>query len=362
MQTDIVIVKLDQARLLLSEAKTIQDTKKVLDIAASAEIFARRQKLGDEAVHYATEIKLEALRQLGEMLKATERNKGANGVIVTGSKRVPVMDDRPTLSDLGLDKKISKLAQDVAALPAAQFELVRAGAIRLSEAQKEVISIERKTTRENLSHNGKSKTKHSQNYQLLFSDIREGLKEIPDSSVDAIITDPPYPKEFLYVYSDLSKLAARVLRPGGLCVVMYGHSYLPDVYQVLGEHLTYHWTAAYLTPGGQSPYIFDRKVNTFWKPLLLFSKGKYTGKSFGDVCKSAVNDNDKLRHDWGQSESGMSDVVERFSEEGDWILDPFTGSSTTGYCALKLGRRYIGVDNDETQINISAERLSCFQK
>src|SRR5262245_28706384 len=45
---------------------------------------------------------------------------------------------------------------------------------------------------------------------------------VPDASVDAIITDPPYPPEFLPTFSDLSRFAARVLKPGGWCVVMTG--------------------------------------------------------------------------------------------------------------------------------------------
>ncbi len=29
--------------------------------------------------------------------------------------------------------------------------------------------------------------------------------------------------------------------------------------------MTYHWTVAYLTPGGQAVQLWDRKVNAFWK-------------------------------------------------------------------------------------------------
>jgi hypothetical protein len=47
------------------------------------------------------------------MLKETPRNKGASGIMpITGNKRVPVMDGTPTLAEMGLDKKTSKLAQD----------------------------------------------------------------------------------------------------------------------------------------------------------------------------------------------------------------------------------------------------------
>ena len=46
--------------------------------------------------------------------------------------------------------------------------------------------------------------------KLFVADIRSGLPEIADESVDFIITDPPYPREYLPLYGDLGKLAKRV--------------------------------------------------------------------------------------------------------------------------------------------------------
>ena len=59
---------------------------------------------------YATAIKIEALAQLGRMLRETERNRGAAGI---GPIVVPKENhnEPPTLADLGLDKKTSKLAK-----------------------------------------------------------------------------------------------------------------------------------------------------------------------------------------------------------------------------------------------------------
>jgi hypothetical protein len=183
---------------------------------------------------------------------------------------------------------------------------------------------------------------------------------VEPASVDVVITDPPYPKEFLGVYSDLSAFCANSLKPGGLLVCMIGQSYLPEVMQRLSENLTYHWCFAYLTPGGQSAQLWDRKVNTFWKPLLCFSNGDYSGERwFGDVLKSDPNDNDKQHHHWGQSESGMRAIVEAFSEEGELVCDPFFGGGTTAIVANALGRRFVGCDIDKacTEVgNVNADQ------
>jgi len=77
-----------------------------------------QQQLGEEAIGYAHAVKIEALARLGELLKATERASGAEGIgqpkcAVPGRYRT----QPPTLSTLGLSKKTSMIAQQLAALP-----------------------------------------------------------------------------------------------------------------------------------------------------------------------------------------------------------------------------------------------------
>ncbi len=193
--------------------------------------------------------------------------------------------------------------------------------------------------------------------RLYAADIRDGLPMVEDESVDIIITDPPYPKEYIPLYEDLSKVAKRVLKPGGSLVVMVGQSYLPEVVRLLGSCMEYHWCLAYLTPGGQSPQLWHKRTNTFWKPVLWYTKGEYTGDYIGDVLKSPPNDNDKRFHEWGQSVGGMKDIVERFTDPGHVILDPFSGGGTTGVAAVSMGRRFIGVDVDESNIETTERRV-----
>lgn len=193
---------------------------------------------------------------------------------------------------------------------------------------------------------------------LRHGDLREILTNIPDGSVDAVITDPPYPAEFLPLFTDLAVLAKRILRTGGVCAVMIGQSYLPQIAAMLGEHLDYHWTIGYLTPGGQAVQVWQRKVNTFWKPVLLYTKGEYAGDWLGDVAESKVNDNDKNHHHWGQSESGMADLVARLTKPGQLVCDPFLGGGTTAVVCHGLSRRFVGCDVDETAVKTSIGRFA----
>lgn len=193
--------------------------------------------------------------------------------------------------------------------------------------------------------------------KLFNADIRNGLPEIADNSVDFIITDPPYPKEYLPLFGDLSDIASRVLKPGGSLIVMSGELYLPEVIALLSRSMDYYWTLAYLTQGAGSTNLWTRRVNTQWKPLLWYTKGEYKGDFVGDIVTSPANDYDKSYHEWGQTIGGMKDIIERFTYPDQIILDPFLGGGTTGVAAVTMGRRFIGTDIEQSNIEKSKKRI-----
>lgn len=200
-----------------------------------------------------------------------------------------------------------------------------------------------------------------QKWRVIQGDLIDASGDIADDSVDIIITDPPYSPQYRDCYTKLGRLAARVLKPGGSLICMTGQFGLPDFMDELGRFLNYHWMLTYLTQGGQSPQIWPRKVNTFWKPLLWYVKGEYDGDWMGDVVRSPAGTDDKAFHEWGQSIGGFVDIVTRFTYPNDLILDPFMGAGTTGLAALQSYRRFIGIDVDGEAVVTAAKRLNRFQ-
>lgn len=196
------------------------------------------------------------------------------------------------------------------------------------------------------------------NIQIIIKDLRLlTAEDIASESVDCIITDPPYPKDFIDLFDDLGSLAARVLKPGGSLVVMTGQLYLPRYIELLSKHLTYHWILAYTTPGGQAVQVWNQEVNTFWKPLLWFVKDQRDSRWVSDVVNTPVNANDKQHHHWGQSVEGMQAIVEKFTNPGDCILDPFLGGGTTGLVCKATKRKFIGVEIDEAVAKQALTRI-----
>jgi len=55
-------------------------------------------------------------------------------------------------------------------------------------------------------------------------------------------------------------------------------------------------------------------------------------------------------------------IVLANTNKGDLILDPFTGSSTTGIAAYFLGRQFIGIDTEKQYLDLSIKRLEELDK
>jgi len=194
--------------------------------------------------------------------------------------------------------------------------------------------------------------------ELFTLDIRNYVKRIKPESIDWIITDPPYPADYLELYDVLSELGEYALRPSGGMLVMTGQSYLVDVLHSLSQRMNYAWTLAYLTPGGQSPFIWQVGCNTFWKPVFLLTKGSYKGMGFGDVIQTSPNNNDKSHHHWGQSVEGFDELVRRFAFPGQVVLDPFLGGGATAIAALRNHCSFVGFDVDPKCVETTRKRIA----
>ena len=58
----------------------------------------------------------------------------------------------------------------------------------------------------------------------------------------------------------------------------------------------------------------------------------------------------------------MRMIIEKFTNEGDTILDPFMGSGSTGIACVQTGRNFIGIEIDPTYFAIAEKRIAEAQK
>lgn len=137
IESDSVVASMTRASHALAEAVTVSQTKKIIDVARAAEIYAKRQHLSEEAIGQATSVKVEAMRKLGEILRETPKASGTAGVgrpKIGDTKKALPKSEAPTLADLGLTAKESAVAQKLASLTDEAFEQVRDGSVTISKA------------------------------------------------------------------------------------------------------------------------------------------------------------------------------------------------------------------------------------
>jgi hypothetical protein len=129
---DKILMQLGTAHHALAAARSIGDFKKIADVAAAAEMYARRVKLSQESVDFALEIRLRAERGLGEVLARTPKHKGRlkrGSAVPEGNHGEPSI-----LAELGITKQFSSQAQKLAAVPSKTFEAKIASGERRSSA------------------------------------------------------------------------------------------------------------------------------------------------------------------------------------------------------------------------------------
>lgn len=175
-------------------------------------------------------------------------------------------------------------------------------------------------------------------------------------SFDHIITDPPYPGDHIELWSDLSQLADEVLKPGGFCITYSGSFHLSEVMERLSENLEYYWTCI-LIHNGPGQMINPRNLRNGYKPVLIFQKPPEDTQetNISDVIEGTGREKDK--HEWQQAKDEMVDIIERFTDVNDRILDPMVGSGTTLVAADEVNRRSMGVEKDEGSIEEAKARI-----
>ena len=217
-------------------------------------------------------------------------------------------------------------------------ERIARGETRVQDAVERIRREERQTTRPVLQgvYDG---------LDIRRGDFREVLADLPDRSVDIILTDPPYTQEYLPLWDDLGAFAARVLKPTGVLLAYSGQLHLPQVIAMLTQHLRWWWMCA-IRHAGASGYIVagGRRIINDWKPLLILTPrdAPPLNAQFNDLIEGGGRQ--KELHNWEQSTEEAVRILQTFGQPNALVVDPFAGSGSFGRAALQAGMRFIGAE------------------
>ena len=99
-------------------------------------------------------------------------------------------------------------------------------------------------------------------------------------------------------------------------------------------------------------------IQVCWKPILAFTKRgcNRAPRMMDDVVRGSGTE--KSRHQWQQAEDEAGWLIEKLTDVGDLVLDPFLGSGTVGAAAVRRGRFFLGCDVESGCVHEARQRLA----
>lgn len=232
------------------------------------------------------------------------------------------------------------------------------------------------------------------------------MKELPNESVNLIVTDPPYnvgkdygnnsdkqsKEEYLKFSRDWLSEAHRLLKEDGTIYVCGGQQYSPHLFIIMEElgFVFNSWIVWHYTQGvGRT-----RGYSSRHDDILMFTKSKkYTfnldairipQKSYRKVNNMRganpsnvwvlphihYSEESRTEHPTQKPHAIFERMILSSSNEGDIVLDPFCGSGSSLVVSMKTNRKFIGMELEEKYVMLSRSELekdykyfnSCFSE
>jgi site-specific DNA-methyltransferase (adenine-specific) len=202
--------------------------------------------------------------------------------------------------------------------------------------------------------------------KIINGDCLKLMKNLPDKSVDLVLTDPPYnaknigPHHRVYSAGQMQLPEREYKR---FCKAWFKEAdrigkvlvFTPGIANVC-FYPQPHWIICWHKPAAVS---FNRMGGfNAWEPIMVYGKSKVRiGQDYVKVNTLNWSPGIEKNHPCPKPPSLWEWIIERFSKKGGIVLDPMIGSGTTAVVAQRLDRQFIGMDVNPEYCQMTEERL-----
>lgn len=233
------------------------------------------------------------------------------------------------------------------------------------------------------------------------------LEQLPENSIDMIFADPPYNlsnggftvhagKRVSVNKGDWDKsrgfeddytfhktwldACRRVLKPAGTIwvsgtyhsIYQCGHAIQSLGFHILNDTAWFkpnaspnlscrfftasHETIIWARKDKKAKHTFNYPAMKNWESDKMHNKGKQM-RSVWSINTPKPEEKKFGKHPTQKPIELLKRIVLSSTKKGDIIIDPFTGSSTTGLAAIEHGRKFIGIDTEQNYLDLSIKRF-----
>lgn len=247
------------------------------------------------------------------------------------------------------------------------------------------------------------------NSVLLYGDCLELMKSIPDGSIDAIITDPPYgitacKWDSVIDFALMWKQLNRIIKPNGV-IVLFGSEPFSSALRMSNiKNYKYDWKWDKVRPSNflnakRQPLRRHEDILVFYKKQCTYNR-QFTEKNIKNQrpnereTRKKFIDKESQKHtgkhkkgfsaDWDYTKTNpqsiitflkgetkgseykhptqkpvelMEYLIKTYTNENETILDFTMGSGSTGVACRNINRSFIGIEMDEKYFNIATQRI-----
>lgn len=207
-------------------------------------------------------------------------------------------------------------------------------------------------------------------------DCLEGMKLLPDNCIDLVVTDPPYgikyksnyrtkSEKFSHLQNDDNDMRFlsyqeihRVLKQDSVAVVFASWKNFAKDFVELEKLFDIKNCIIWWKHGGGLGDL-KHSLLTDYEIAIICHKGKcqIRGKRDGSVWEVTKMNPNKMLHPTQKPDVLIERLIQKFSDEGMLILDPFLGSGTTAVASVRTNRHYIGYEIDDHYFDVCCDRL-----
>jgi site-specific DNA-methyltransferase (adenine-specific) len=237
---------------------------------------------------------------------------------------------------------------------------------------------------------------------LINADCLEAMRDIPDGSVDMVLTDPPYGTtackwDSVIPFEPMWEQLKRITKPNGAIVLTASQPFTSALIMSNVKMFKYEWIWQKDKPSNfalanKQPMKYHENVCVFYAAQCIYNKKMQERTGSGKQRIRYIVDNTSRKSDHincvdnpkmfgelknpstiqefstGRRQDGihptqkpvalMEYLIRTYTNAGDTVLDFTMGSGTTGVAAKNLGRSFIGIELDPDYFHAASKRIA----